>query len=109
MDDEYNHDPLFLALTRPASLGGIPLEAFMASSGIAGLAMIFADSVFYLLVFVPLWAISKIIVQRDQNAFRIIHRFLETSARCMNRLHWGGSSSSPMLLRRRYVYREFRQ
>lgn len=38
-----NEDVLFLALTRPAMIFGIPVEAFAMCCGIGGLAMIAAD------------------------------------------------------------------
>ncbi|MGY9047561.1 hypothetical protein P775_00425 [Puniceibacterium antarcticum] len=97
-----NEDMLFLALTRPAMIFGIPVEAFAICCGIGGLAMIGADSIFYLPITFPLLGIARLIVERDQNAFQILFRWLDTNARCRNRGLWGGSSSSPLRLRRRY-------
>ena len=101
-----NEDPLFLALTRPAMIFGIPMEAFALSCGAAGLAMISADSIFYLLLAVPLLVAARIIVERDQNAFQILFRWLDTSARCRNRAFWGGTTCSPLRLRRAFRIEE---
>jgi type IV secretion system protein VirB3 len=100
--DKMTEDTLFLALTRPAMIAGVPVEAFALCCGAGGLAMIAADSVFYLPIALPLLGLSRLIVERDQNAFQILFRWLDTSARCRNRSLWGGSSSSPLRLHRRY-------
>ncbi|OBY25169.1 type IV secretion system protein VirB3 [Leisingera sp. JC1] len=104
--EKINEDPLFLALTRPAMIWGIPMEAFAISCGSAGLAMIAADSIFYLLLTLPFLAMSRFIVQRDQNAFRILFRWFDTGARCLNHRFWGGSSSSALRLKRDYRIEE---
>ena len=101
-----NHDKLYLALTRPAMLFGVPMEAAFISVLIGGLAMIIGDSIAYLILIVPLLAISHFIVKRDQNAFRILFRFFDTGAKCRNRAHWGGSSSSPLRVQRKYSIEE---
>ena len=72
-----NEDVLFLALTRPAMIFGIPVEAFAMCCGIGGLAMIAADSIFYLPIAIPLLGVSRLIVERDQNAFQILFRWLD--------------------------------
>lgn len=101
-DDPLNTDRLYLALTRPAMVFGVPLEAAFVSVMIGGLAMILGDSLFYLILAVPLLVISYFIVKRDQNAFRILFRFFDTGAKCRNRGYWGGSSPSPLRVQRRY-------
>ncbi|MEP3329832.1 VirB3 family type IV secretion system protein [Sedimentitalea sp.] len=97
-----NQDRLYLALTRPAMLFGVPMEAACISVLIGGLAMIIGDSIAYLILIIPLLAMSHVIVKRDQNAFRILFRFFDTGAKCQNRAHWGGSSLSPLQIRRTY-------
>ena len=101
-----NEDVLFLALTRLAMIFGIPVEAFAMCCGIGGLAMIAGDSIFYLPIAIPLLGVSRLIVERDQNAFQILFRWLDTNARCRNRSLWGGSSTSPLRLRRLYKIEE---
>ena len=101
-----NEDALFLALTRPAVIFGIPVEAFAMCCGIGGLAMIAADSIFYLPIACPLLGICRLVVERDQSAFQILFRWLDTNARCRNRSIWGGSSTSPLRLRRLYKIEE---
>lgn len=97
-----NQDRLYLALTRPAMLFGVPMEAACLSMLTGGLAMILGDSIAYLILIVPLLAMSHVIVKRDQNAFRILFRFFDTGAKCRNRAHWGGASSSPLRIRQTY-------
>ena len=105
-DEGINEDKVFLALTRPAMFYGVPLEAAVLCLMISGLLMIVLDSLLYFLIIVPMFAVCRLIVKRDANAFRIIFRFLETKARCMNRRLWGGSSTSPLRLVRKYTVEE---
>ena len=102
MMEDYNKDTLFLALTRPATLFGIPMEAFVLITLVSGLAMILADSIFYLLISIPLFLFARVIVFKDPNAFTVLFKYFETSARCINSSFWGGASCSPLRLRRRY-------
>lgn len=107
-EERLNEDKLYLALTRPAMVAGlnIPLEAAFISIFTAGLAMIIGDSIFYLVIAVPLIVVSRFIVKRDQNAFRILFRFLDTGAKSRNRSLWGGSSPAPMQMHRKYKIEE---
>lgn len=105
-EEKINEDELFLALTRPAMIFGMPMEAFGISCSVAGLAMIATDSIFYLLIAVPLLGICRFIVQHDHNAFHILTKWLDTSARCRNKSFWGGASVSPLRVRRRYKIEE---
>ena len=105
-DEEINTDFVYLALTRPAMFYGVPFEAALCCIAVAGLAMILTDNIFFLAVFIPLFGISKLIVKKDANAFRILFRFVETKARCLNRSLWGGSSTSPLRVVRRYKIEE---
>jgi len=105
-DEKINEDTLFLALTRPAMILGVPMEAFAASCGLGGLAMIVTDSVFFLFLALPLLLISRMIAERDHNAFRILFRWLDTNGRCRNRGFWGGTTSSPLRLYRSYKIEE---
>ena len=57
--DKMTEDTLFLALTRPAMIAGVPVEAFALCCGAGGLAMIAADSVFYLPIALPLLGLSR--------------------------------------------------
>lgn len=101
-DEDINRDVVYLALTRPAMFYGVPFEAALCCVAISGLAMILTDNIFFLALFFPLFGISKLIVKKDANAFRVLFRFLETKARCLNRSLWGGSSTSPLRVVRRY-------
>ena len=105
-DEEINRDIVYLALTRPAMFYGVPFEAALCCGAIACLAMILTDNIFFLALFFPLFGISKLIVKKDANAFRVLFRFLETKAKCANRALWGGSSTSPLRVVRRYKVEE---
>jgi type IV secretion system protein VirB3 len=106
IDEEINRDIVYLALTRPAMFYGVPFEVALCCGAIAGLAMILTDNIFFLALFFPLFGISKLIVKKDANAFRVLFRFIETKAKCRNRSLWGGSSSTPLRVGRRYKVEE---
>ncbi|WP_227272014.1 type IV secretion system protein VirB3 [Roseobacter weihaiensis] len=105
-DEEIQQDKVFLALTRPAMFKGVPLEAAVLCLMVSGLIMIVLDSMLYFGIIVPLFALCRLIVKKDANAFRVIFRFLETKARCSNRKLWGGSSTSPLRLHRKYSFED---
>ncbi len=104
---KFAEDDLCIQMTQPAMIKGVPIEAFMGCIFISRLTMIIVDSIWYLLAFIPLFGICRLIVKNDANAFRLLVRYLETSARCMNKKHWGGSSTTPMKLSKTYTVRDF--
>ena len=101
-DEMIIEEDVYLALTRPPMLYGVPLEAALGCVGVGGLSMIMTDNIFYLGLSIPLFFVAKLIVKKDANAFRVLFRFIETKARCRNRSIWGGSSTSPLRVIRSY-------
>lgn len=97
MDDRLTTDTLFLALTRPALMAGIPLEAAMLIAVFAtALLLAFGNPIIALTVGGALWGVSRLITRRDYNQFRIFSLFGRTKAAAPNRAIWQGSSYAPL-------------
>ena len=105
-DDRLTEDILFLACTRPAMVLGVPMEAMGLIVMVSAVAFLAGDSLLYLLVAPGLWLTCRGICRTDHNAFRVLLAFIETKGRARNRTVWGGSSSSPLALRRQLTARE---
>ncbi|MCF8504101.1 MAG: type IV secretion system protein VirB3 [Caulobacter sp.] len=99
-------DTLFLACTRPAMVAGVPMEAMGLNLIVSATVFLAAHSPFYLLIAPVLHVVFRAICKHDHNAFRVLWLFVETKGRARNGASWGGSSSTPLPLRRRYVASE---
>jgi type IV secretion system protein VirB3 len=94
-------DPLFLACTRPATVLGVPMEAMGLNVILSATIFLAANSPRYLLIAPVLHLVFRAICKHDPHAFRVIWQFIETKARARNTALWGGSSATPLPLRRR--------
>jgi type IV secretion system protein VirB3 len=99
-------DTLFLACTRPAMVAGVPMEAMGLNLIVSATVFLAAHSPLYLLIVPVLHVVFRAICKHDHNAFRVLWLFVETKGRARNGASWGGSSSTPLPLRRRYVASE---
>jgi type IV secretion system protein VirB3 len=94
-------EPLFLACTRPALFLGVPMEAVALNVMATSVTFLATGSWRYLLVTPALHLVFRAVCKSDPNAFRVLYLFVETKGRARNGALWGGSSVSPLLLRRR--------
>ncbi|MFN3668439.1 MAG: type IV secretion system protein VirB3 [Brevundimonas sp.] len=99
-------DPLFLACTRPAMVMGVPMEAMGVNVIVSGVVFLVGGSLLYLLAAPALHLVFRAVCRSDHNAFRLLFVWLDTKGRARNAALWGGSSPSPLPLRRRYAARE---
>lgn len=102
-------DTLFLACTRPALVLGVPMEAMGVNLILSSVAFLAGDSLLYLLVAPALHLVFQAVCKADPNAFRVLYLFVETRGRSRNGGLWGGSSASPLPLRRRFHAAELRR
>lgn len=93
-------DVLFLACTRPALVLGVPMEAMGLNLILSTVAFLASGSLLYLLVAPALHLVFGAICKADPNAFRVLYLYVETKGRARNGGLWGGSSASPLPLRR---------
>jgi type IV secretion system protein VirB3 len=102
-------EPLFLACTRPAMVMGVPMEAMGVNVILSGVVFLVGGSLLYLLVAPALHLVFRAICKADHNAFRLLLVFVDTKGRSRNGAIWGGSSSTPLPLVRRYRASELRR
>lgn len=105
-DERLIEDPLFLACTRPAMVMGVPMEAMGVNVIASGVVFLVGGSLLYLLAAPALHLVFRAICKADHNAFRLLMVFVDTKGRSRNGALWGGSSTSPLPLSRRYHARE---
>lgn len=99
MAERLDADTLYLAATRPALFGGVPLPVAGAFLMLAGFVVVIMKNPLYELMMLPLWFGAKVIVERDYNAINVVYLFLRTSARGVDSSYWGGASVSPYPIR----------
>jgi len=99
--ERLTEEVLFLACTRPALVLGVPMEAMGVNLIVSCVAFLAGGSLTYLLVAPALHLVFQAVCKADPNAFRILWLALETRGRARNGGLWGGSSTSPLPLRRR--------
>lgn len=105
-EERLTEDTLFLACTRPAMVGGVPMEAVGLNVIVSATVFLAAHSLLYLLIAPALHVVFRAICKHDHNAFRVLWMFVDTKGRSRNGAAWGGSSSTPLPLRRRYTLQE---
>lgn len=87
-----DHDPLFVAATRPALFLGLPLGLVAVMLVLVGLIIVLIQNPLYELMVVPLWFGSRELVRYDYNAVRVAGLWLRSKARALDAALWGGSS-----------------
>ncbi len=102
-EDRLTEDTLFLACTRPAMILGAPMEAVGLNVILTAVVFLAGNSLPLLLIAPALHLVFQAICKSDHNAFRLLWLYVETKGRARNGALWGGSSTSPMPLRRRGV------
>ena len=102
-DPRLTEDPLFLACTRPATVAGVPMEAMGINLIVTATVFLALHSLAWLLIAPALHLVFRAICRHDPNAFRVLWQFVETKGRARTAATWGGSSATPLPLRRRYV------
>jgi len=100
-EERLAEDVLFLACTRPAMVLGVPMEAMGINIILTAIAFLGGHALAYLLIAPALHLAFQAICKSDHNAFRILWLYVETKGRSRNGGVWGGSSATPLPLRRR--------
>ena len=95
MDKETLTDPLFLGLTRPALVWGVPQPFFVLNAMVSMVAFLVSNSFLPLLLGGPaLHGLADLLCLKDIRIFDIWltkAQFL----RCRNRCYWGANSYDP--------------
>lgn len=94
---EIEKDTLFLALTRPPMMFGVPFEGFMANVFLSFFVGLWGGNPFYWLICIAIHFPMRVIASVDPNFFRIWRLWLATKAAGnVGSDLWGGSVLSPM-------------
>ena len=90
-------DPLFLGLTRPAMVWGVPQPFFVINGMVSMIAFLMTNSFYPLLVGAPfVHGLGYLVCLKEVRTFDLWltrARFL----RCLNRRYWGANSYDPFL------------
>lgn len=93
-------DPLFVGLTRPATMWGVPYFAFVIEFMATTLIFLAIGNPMYLLVAAPIHAVLYLVSANDPGAFDSIFMWMQTNARCQNSRFWGAASFSPVSVKK---------
>jgi type IV secretion system protein VirB3 len=104
--ERLDEEPLFLACTRPAMVLGVPMEAVGVNVIVSCVAFLAAGSMLWLLLAPALHLVFRAICRSDPNAFRVLFMWVETKGQARNGGVWGGSSATPLPLRRARSWRD---
>ena len=89
-------DPLFVGLTRPATVWGIPYFAFVIEIMTTTLIFLAIGNPLYLMLAAPIHAVLYLISANDPGVFGSIFLWMKTIGRCRNTRFWGAASFSPL-------------
>lgn len=89
-------DQLFVGLTRPATIWGVPYIAFVVEFMAIALIFLAIGNPVYLLIGVPIHGVLYLISANDPGIFSSIYIWMKTIGRCRNTRFWGAASFSPL-------------
>jgi len=93
-------DTLFVGLTRPAMVLGVPYIGFVIEVIGASVFFINSPSLLSMLGVLPVHGVMYLIGAHDPGVFESIYMWTKTYGRCRNMRFWGGASFSPLPMRK---------
>jgi type IV secretion system protein VirB3 len=99
-DEDVTTDPLFVGMTRPTTMFGIPFTAFVIELMTTVLIFLAVGNPIYLALGLPIHAIMYLVSVNDPGAFDSIYIWMITSGKCMNTFFWGAKSFSPLSVKK---------
>jgi len=94
MDRKVFADPVYLGLTRPATVVGLPYGYVLFSITVTMFTLMGLQNPGALILSVPLYGLGRWVCHYDIRQFSIIGRWCVLRAGCMNGFFWGGNSYS---------------
>lgn len=91
-------DPLFVGLTRPATMWGIPYMAFVIEFMATTLVFLAVGNPLYFALALPIHAVLYLVSASDPGIFGAIYLWMKTTGRCRNTRFWGAASFSPLAI-----------
>ena len=95
-EDGIPTDPLFVALTRPATIWGIPYGAFIILLMSTAIVFLAAGKLIYLAMGFPAYSILYLMSANDPYIFGSTWLWMKTLGRSKNQAFWGSRSFSPL-------------
>lgn len=95
-EQDLDGDLLFVGLTRPAMILGVPYVAVVAEAMALGLLFLQTGNLFLLLLAAPVHAVLYLVSASDPAIFGSIAIWALTTARCRNRAFWSAASFAPL-------------
>ena len=89
------HDPLFVAVTRPAMKWGVTLDGIIITSALITVLMIATKNPLTLLLYLPIHGLMYVLCLRDPRLFRLILLWLNTKAKSIAWHQFGAATASP--------------
>lgn len=96
--EEISVDVLFVGLTRPTTLLGVPMGAFVFELCFVSCLFIAVGNPLYMLLTLPIHGVLYAVSYNDPGIFDDISLFFKTLGLCLNFRFWGCRSFSPMPL-----------
>lgn len=93
-------DDLFVGLTRPATIFGIPYFASVIELMGIGIVFLASGNPLWLALAIPSHAVLYLISASNPAAFANIFAWLQSAGRCLNRSFWGAASFSPATVKK---------
>ena len=93
-------DDLFVGLTRPATILGIPYGAFVVEFMTTTLVFLGVGNPLYLLMAVPIHGVLYLVSASNPRVFGEIAVWMTINSRCVNARYWGAPSFSPRRTRK---------
>ena len=89
------HDPLFVAVTRPAMKWGVTLDAIIATGALIAVLMIATKNPLTLLLYLPVHGVMYLMCLRDPRLMRLLLLWLKTKAKSLAWRQFGGATACP--------------
>lgn len=91
--DTITVDPLFVGLTRPATVYGVPYTGVVIEGLLVAVVFLAVGNPLYMLLVVPTHLILYAIGAQDPGIFDSIGMSAKTTWRCRNKAFWNGAAS----------------
>ncbi|MGB0895525.1 MAG: VirB3 family type IV secretion system protein [Parashewanella sp.] len=89
------HDPLFVAVTRPAMKWGVTLDGIIVAGAFVAVLMIATKNPLMLLLYVPVHGVMYALCLRDPRLFRLLLLWFKTKAKSIAWRHFGAATACP--------------
>jgi type IV secretion system protein VirB3 len=93
-------DPLFVGMTRPATVWGVPYTAVAMESMAIAIIFLAIGNPLYLALVVPVHGVLYLVAASDPGVFDTMKLWATTAGRCVNRRFWGAATFAPGKLKK---------